>query len=80
MGGQYSGGLGQGLQHPLLPPPKVCVNIFSEIFELSYLVLQGPQAVIRDKKSGNNAYSAAGDDDIGVVEAEEDESGGYSGS
>eukprot|EP00090_Calanus_glacialis_P028612 TRINITY_DN4592_c0_g1_i1.p1 TRINITY_DN4592_c0_g1~~TRINITY_DN4592_c0_g1_i1.p1 ORF type:complete len:770 (+),score=251.09 TRINITY_DN4592_c0_g1_i1:28-2337(+) len=51
MGGQYSGGLGQGLQHPLLPPPK------------------GPQAVIRDKKSGNNAYSAAGDDDINDVAA-----------
>merc|ERR1719369_510685 len=51
MGGQYTGGLGQGLQHPLLPPPK------------------GPQAVIRDKKSGNNAYSAAGDDDINDVAA-----------
>merc|ERR1719233_1482068 len=50
-GGQYSGGLGQGLQHTLLPPPK------------------GPQAVIRDKKSGNNAYSAAGDDDINDVAA-----------
>merc|ERR1719427_1982290 len=51
VGGQYSGGLGQGLQHTLLPPPK------------------GPQAVIRDKKSGNNAYSAAGDDDINDVSA-----------
>merc|ERR1719376_1407582 len=50
-GGQYSGGLGQGLQHTILPPPK------------------GPQAVIRDKKSGNNAYSAAGDDDINDVAA-----------
>lgn len=49
-GAQYSS-LGQGLQHPLLPPPK------------------GPQAVIRDKKSGNNAYSAAGDDDINDVAA-----------
>jgi len=49
--GQFSGSLGQGLQHPLLPPPK------------------GPQAVIRDKKSGNNAYSAAGDDDINDVAA-----------
>jgi len=47
---QYGGGLSQGLQHPLLPPPKV------------------PQAVIRDKKSGN-AYSAAGDDDINDVAA-----------
>merc|ERR550519_346135 len=51
MGGQYTSGLGQGLQHPLLPPPK------------------GPNAVIRDKKSGNNAYSAAGDDDINDVAA-----------
>ena len=25
--GQYSGGLSQGLQHPLLPPPKVCFDI-----------------------------------------------------
>merc|ERR1719317_656755 len=50
-GGQYSGGLGQGLHNTLLPPPK------------------GPQAVIRDKKSGNNAYSAAGDDDINDVAA-----------
>eukprot|EP00092_Neocalanus_flemingeri_P017416 GFUD01018838.1.p1 GENE.GFUD01018838.1~~GFUD01018838.1.p1 ORF type:complete len:775 (+),score=222.69 GFUD01018838.1:241-2565(+) len=49
--GQFSGGLSQGLSHPLLPPPK------------------GPQAVIRDKKSGNNAYSAAGDDDINDVAA-----------
>merc|ERR1719483_314464 len=30
---------------------------------------KGPQAVIRDKKSGNNAYSAAGDDDINDVAA-----------
>jgi len=51
IGGQYAGSLGQGMQHPLLPPPK------------------GPTAVIRDKKSGNNAYSAAGDDDINDVAA-----------
>ena len=57
------------MQHTILPPPKVpSYKTFSSLITKSR-ISQGPQAVIRDKKSGNNAYSAAGDDDINDVAA-----------